>query len=230
MDDALNVEKDEEKFIGIGLTVLVHELDRANIAYWNWDLLSDEIYLSASYRRLLGIGKEAPLSYDRFLAAVHPQDRQYVHDAVQACLLSKSDQEYEIEYRVLLTDDTIRWIHGKGSTTVAAGQPIRMAGIAFDITARRISEELASFEQARLEATLEQLPHGVMFADASSGRLVLVNDQVEHILGHHFIASEGIEQYCSYQGFHPDGRRYEVDEWPLVRPWNWRSVLILRSC
>lgn len=39
-------------------------------------------------------------------------------------------------------------------------------------------------EHARLEAVLQQLPVGVIIAGASSGELVLANQQVERLLGH----------------------------------------------
>ncbi len=201
----------------IAVSVLVEQLDRADIAYWNWDVQREEIYWSAACRRLFGIPEYEPLSYKRFLGTVHSDDRVYVNDAVQSCLKSATTREYEFEYRITLPSGQLRWIHAKGSVTVEEKQAVRLAGISLDITRRKQSDELALLEQGRLQAVLEQLPQGVIFAEAPSGRLVLVNDQVEQITGHHFIASEGIEQYASHRSYTREGRLYSAAQWPLAR-------------
>jgi PAS domain S-box-containing protein len=72
-------------------------------------------------------------------------------------------------------------------------------------------------ERARLEAVLRQLPSGVIIAEAPSGRLVLGNDRVQEIWRHEFIAAGEIGDYQAYPGFHPDGRPYQPEEWPLAR-------------
>ena len=89
-------------------------------------------------------------------------------------------------------------------------------------------EELLSLTQALemkqnfLEAVLRQMPAGVVIAEASSGRLVLGNDQAESILGLRIGDSVNLLQFDHHQQrqqrlFHPDGRPYLPEEWPLVR-------------
>ena len=89
-------------------------------------------------------------------------------------------------------------------------------------------EELVSLTQALemkqnfLEAVLRQMPAGVVIAEASSGRLVLGNDQAESILGLRLGDSVNLRQFDPQQQrqqrfFHPDGRPYLPEEWPLVR-------------
>ncbi|HEX6754425.1 MAG TPA: SpoIIE family protein phosphatase [Mycobacteriales bacterium] len=77
--------------------------------------------------------------------------------------------------------------------------------------------ETASAERERLEAVLARLPAGVVIGEAPSGRLVLGNAELERIWRQPFRASTGFEQYRAYRGFHPDGRRYEPQDWPLAR-------------
>jgi signal transduction histidine kinase len=65
--------------------------------------------------------------------------------------------DYEIETRVIWPDGALHWIHGKGSATFENGQPVRMAGIALDITARKTlelerEEMLARERRLRTEA------------------------------------------------------------------------------
>jgi serine phosphatase RsbU (regulator of sigma subunit) len=71
--------------------------------------------------------------------------------------------------------------------------------------------------QSLLSAVLDQLPVGVIVAEVPSGRMILGNEQVAAVMRHPFIASEGIEGYAAYRGFHPDGRPYRGADWPLAR-------------
>src|SRR5437867_4509014 len=73
----------------------------------------------------------------------------------------------------------------------------------------------AEAERGRLEAVLHQMPAGVVIVDATTGGLLLSNRQVEEILRHPLPAVLG--RYHEYRGFHPDGRPYGAEEWPLAR-------------
>jgi len=102
-----------------------------------------------------------------------------------------------------------------------------LAGIA-DAVAVGIDRDRASEDRERLlgqlesqrtlmEAVIQQMPSGLIVAEAPSGRLVLGNRQVERILRHPFISAGDVGDYHDHAGFHPDGRPYEADEWPLAR-------------
>ncbi|XXF81689.1 PAS domain S-box protein [Myxococcaceae bacterium GXIMD 01537] len=105
------------------------------------------------------------------------------------------------------------------------GEVVLRAGTVMDISHRRAAEverqrllDTLENERARLSAVLEQLPVGVVIAEAPSGRLVLGNRRVEEIFGHPFRASEGVDAYAvDYHCFHLDGRPYALDDWPVVR-------------
>lgn len=74
----------------------------------------------------------------------------------------------------------------------------------------RMVEQLEA-ERSLLEAVLQQMPAGVILAEAPSGKLILGNDQVERIWRRKFVPSEDIK------AFHADGRPYGPGEWPLAR-------------
>jgi PAS domain S-box-containing protein len=80
----------------------------------------------------------------------------------------------------------------------------------------RLLSQLAS-ERARLETVLQQMPAGVIMAEAPSGKLVLINGRVESIFRGPFRIGGGIEDYLQYQAFRPNGRPYRSDEHPLAR-------------
>jgi signal transduction histidine kinase len=58
----------------------------------------------------------------------------------------------------------------------------------------------------------------VLIANAQSGQIVLVNDQVEKIWDRPVPGRMTVKDYVGWEGFHlPDGRPYEPSERPLVR-------------
>jgi GAF domain-containing protein/anti-sigma regulatory factor (Ser/Thr protein kinase) len=78
--------------------------------------------------------------------------------------------------------------------------------------------ERVAAEHERLEAILQQLPAGVLLAEASSGRLMLGNDEVERIWRRPFVEGASLAEWCDHYGFHPEnGRPYAPHEWPVAR-------------
>lgn len=70
-------------------------------------------------------------------------------------------------------------------------------------------------ERRLLRAVLKQLPTGVILAEAPSGRIILRNDQSNEILGDRLRSGE---TFAVDQGFfHPDGRPFRHEQWPLNR-------------
>jgi PAS domain S-box-containing protein len=72
-------------------------------------------------------------------------------------------------------------------------------------------------EKRRLQAVIQQVPAGLIIAEAPSGRFQVQNDRVEKILHQSFRPSGSIEEYTQYTGFRPDGRRLGAEDWPLAR-------------
>jgi PAS domain S-box-containing protein len=89
--------------------------------------------------------------------------------------------------------------------------------IAIETTAQLLARKQIESERALLRAVLDQMPSGVIIAEAPSGKLILGNHQVEKILRQPYGLADGFAGYRDFTGFHPDGRAYETEEWPMVR-------------
>ena len=122
----------------------------ANIGTWDWNIQTGELFWTERIAPLFGYpAGDLKISYDNFLAAIHPDDRQSVIDAINASI--ERDVPYEIEHRVVWQDGTVRWLLERGGVNRDAnGLPLKMLGVVQDITAR-VEAELA-MDAARNEA------------------------------------------------------------------------------
>lgn len=150
-------------------------------------------------------------------------DRPILKDFFKVIL---SGQLGECKLRGITKNGEIKWIRVFGRP-LRDGHKQRITGIigaAKDITEyiraeeerKQLQGELVEKERF-LEAVLQQMPIGVIVAEAPSGKLYLSNRKVAELLRHPFYSSAAIEQYVQYKGFHPDGRQYMPEEWPLAR-------------
>ena len=164
-------------------------LSFANIGIWDWNIQSGELYWSERIPALFGhpMG-ELETSYEHFLAAVHPDDRDAVQEAVRAAV--EDGAPYEIEHRCMWPDGTVRWLLERGAVVRdPEGSPRRMLGTVQDITERKQAEErLVLFR--RIFDTTQQ---GICIADGT-GRMLYANRAFEALLGYSPEAMQG--QVC----------------------------------
>lgn len=88
------------------------------------------------------------------------------------------------------------------------------------VTAAREQDAEAAREAARrvtqLEAALDVVPVGVLFADLD-GRILLGNKQMESMTRHEVRLSGSVKDYDEWISYHRNGRRVAAHEYPLSR-------------
>jgi len=115
-------------------------VDAAGQGTWDWNILTDEMLWSERCRILYGIRPDAEVTRERFLEAIHPDDRDRTVQAGKRALEQKTD--YDVEMRVLWPDGATHWIAAKGRYFYDEnGRAVRMSGMAWDITLRKHYEE-----------------------------------------------------------------------------------------
>ena len=126
----------------------------AGLGTWDWDLCSNELVWSARSFSLFGLPPDTAMSYEKFLAAVHPEDRARVEEVVKNAIESHAD--YDAEFRVLWPDGSLRWISARGRAYYdESGQPIRMLGIASDVTERKRSDQALRESEAKFRSLFD---------------------------------------------------------------------------
>jgi len=124
-------------------------LQSARLGIWDWNLETGELVWSRECREMFGVVPDTPLSYETWLATLHPEDREPVDRIVQTAL--ESGNEYSADMRVVLPDGVVRWIASRGRVYYdQQRRPIRMSGAAMDIT--QFKETEAELQRTRAEA------------------------------------------------------------------------------
>ncbi len=155
----------------------------ANIGAWDWDITSGALYWSEKIGHLFGYGEAVPEStYGNFLRAIHPDDRQRVMDAVNACV--ERDVPYDVEHRVVWPDGSVHWLLERGDVTRNTdGRPVRMLGIVQDITDRKQAAKSQKESEELFREFSENTEEVFWVRDLRTSRMIYVNPAYEKIWG-----------------------------------------------
>lgn len=167
----LDALRQVEQQLRLSETRLRLAIDGAKVGIWSWDLRTQALFFSEQCKLMFGLPLDEPVSYDRFLATLHPRERERVARLVTHALETGAD--YATEYRILLPDGTPRWISDLGRVYRSAdGSVERMGGVTLDITARkdneqrlRASEEITRRQLAEIQTYYDTAPVGLAVLD-----------------------------------------------------------------
>jgi two-component system CheB/CheR fusion protein len=145
----------------------------AGIGTWDWDLRSGDVRWSegAEPGRGLSAGPLATTP-ETFFQLIHAEDRDRVMAAVSEALATPG--EHAVEFRVVRADGEVRWGEARGTVLRdETGRPVRMIGVAVDIT-----------EQKRREAERQELLAREQEARAAAESANRTKDEFLAMLGH----------------------------------------------
>ena len=162
----------------------------ANVGSWDWDIQTGDLYWSQQIEPLFGFEPGGfGATYEAFLECVHPDDRQFVIESVNACVLDGED--YAVEHRIVWPDGTIHWVAETGDVVRdAGGQALRMLGVVQDITDRKLAADALQRERDFRAAILDTVDALVTVLDPQ-GHIVGFNRACEEISGYTFDEVKG---------------------------------------
>jgi PAS domain S-box-containing protein/diguanylate cyclase (GGDEF)-like protein len=149
----------------------------AHIGNWEFDLVSGELYWSEEIYKLFEL--DASLfepSYENFLNAIHPQDRELVSNAYANSLITK--EKYVIQHRLLMQDGRIKYVEEQCENYFDSdGKPYKSIGTVNDITPLKqieleLKKTISLFESYKLAMDESSI---VSKADLN-GRITYVNE------------------------------------------------------
>jgi PAS domain S-box-containing protein len=145
-------------------------------------------------------------------AAIHPDDHTRAVTAIEA----GREQGFEVEYRVVRPDGSIRWIRDRGfPIRDEAGRCYRLAGIAEDITERKQAEDALRRSEDHLRLVIDTIPT-MAWSIRPDGVLDYVNQRWLDYTGLSF--EEAIEEPT--RTVHPEDVSRATEKWLVVKATN----------
>ena len=146
-------------------------MDAARLGTWDFFLAGHIFRSSYRSRVLFGRPPDVELTYEEFVAMLHPGDRNLLQQTYIRAMEPSGLSEFEINYRIIRPDGAVRWIAARGKGIFAGAgserKPVRLTGTVQDITERKLAEEALSASEARFRALIENSSDAIMLLDAS---------------------------------------------------------------
>ncbi|MBI3056138.1 MAG: PAS domain S-box protein, partial [Betaproteobacteria bacterium] len=133
---------------------LQRALDGSNLALFDVDLNTGEVYLSEAWAAMLGEEPKPIIdTYENLITRVHPEETERVNKQFYDALKGRIPA-YDVVHRVMSRTGEWKWIHSRAKVVERDenGRALRLTGVNADITERVRSEQ----EIARLNQSLEQ--------------------------------------------------------------------------
>lgn len=166
--------KQAEEAARAGEERLAQAVRAAALGFFDHDQRTDQLFWSRRMYEILGIPAEAEASLSRYLAVIHPDDRDRVRSAVARAHDPTGDGLFTAEHRLLRPDGSTRWVSLRSRTEFegqgAARRPVRTIGAVADITDFKRAETVIRESEARLRLSLEASGAGCWSWDVSTNR------------------------------------------------------------
>lgn len=127
-------------------------MEAAQLAYWEWDIPSGDVYLSGRWGLFSG-GSDQPgcQTIDQLTEQVHPEDRSAVRASLVDYFAGRTGR-YAVEYRIRAREGWV-WIESLGLARQRSpdGRVVRMCGTHADISQRKSVQQQLAIAQSSAE-------------------------------------------------------------------------------
>ena len=116
----------------------------ASIGLWQFDRATDKLWTTEHCRAILGLAKDAPVTLETFVEAVHPDDRSVAVGALRGELESGSAVT---DIRVVHRHGEVRWVRLRARAHISGQTLDQLSGMFADITDQKIAESEAELQR-----------------------------------------------------------------------------------
>ena len=157
-------------------------LSSSAMGAWEWDAVKNRNLWDESMYALLGLDCGTPAGRaEDFMALVHPGDRERVRGDFNRALAEEA--EFDNSFRIVRPDGGTRYLDVRGKVyREGRGNPVRMAGVCWDVTDRRVEALKLQRQKELLQTIVDAIPVMICYLD-SDGSFRWANKGWEGVLG-----------------------------------------------
>jgi PAS domain S-box-containing protein len=155
----------------------------ARLGVWDWDIQKNELIWDDRMYELYGVKREDFAgAYEVWLQGIHPDDRAFSDEISKQA--RRGERPYDTEFRVVWPDNSIHYLKAYGQfVRDENGQPLRMTGINYDITERKLAEVRLRESETRFRTFVDHAADA-FFLHGEGGTILDVNRQACESLGY----------------------------------------------
>ena len=149
-------------------------VEAARCGIWEWDLVTDEVFLSDVTGGMLGWGGGGVVGGQEVLERVSPDHRERVRQALATAALYGA---FDVSFRVPgAPGERPLWVDARGQAFGRSeeGGFARIIGVALDVTEERMAQARAQAAENRLRDAIESVSEAFVLWDRH-GRLLMCN-------------------------------------------------------
>jgi PAS domain S-box-containing protein len=150
---------------------------------FRWDIGTNEVNWDDALDALFGIPQgQAVRTLEKFIAAVHPDDRDGVLEGCARC--AREGADFDMEFRVLWPDGSLHWLNDRGKTiSNAAGRPMYMTGACVDITERKRAEEASRQSEEKFREVADNITDVFWMMSHDMNKTLYISKAYETVWG-----------------------------------------------
>ncbi len=198
---------------------LLKEAQRlGQLGSWELNLVSGELRWSDEIYRIFELDPaQFSPSYENFLNAIHPDDRDRVNRAYTRSLENR--QPYDVVHRLLFADGRIKWVREHCSSNFdEQGKALRSLGAVQDITVHKLAEQ-----ELRVAAVTFETQEAVLIADVDAN-IIRVNHAFEKTTG--YSAEEVLGKNPRILSSKRENKAFYVEMWrQLIENGSWSGEM-----
>ena len=189
------------------LKFLENILDIVLAGYWDWDLQTNEEYLSKGFKQMFGYeDDELPNSLETWQHLIFDEDLPMVFDCFDRHVQSHGKVPFYNEVRYRHKDGSTVWVNCSGKVIEwdQEGKPLRMIGCHIDITKQKQAENRLRKSDIHLK-TAQRIGRLGSWEFILDPEQVIWSDELFHIFGRdRTIAPPNLDEL--HELLHPDDR------------------------
>ena len=151
----------------------------AHVGSWHWNARTNTAAWSDEMYRIFGRDSRQPgPPLKEFLACLHPDDG----GAITQSLLASDTTRIDADFRIIRPDESIRFVHFRGEIVRAPdGAVLEVAGMALDITDRKLAENDLRKAHDELEARVRERTRELSDANSSLQQQIAERRRAEQL-------------------------------------------------
>ncbi|MDN4164767.1 PAS domain S-box protein [Cytophagales bacterium LB-30] len=150
----------------------------ASDGLWDWDLETNETFISPPWREMLGYSEDDVHSrLGEWENLLHPDDRELATHALREYIDGKSEK-YDVVFRLKNKQGNYRWIRSRATVLRnMSGHPVRISGSHTDITESKKAEEALYRSEKKFRNLFENSLVAMFRSDAHTGKFIEANQK-----------------------------------------------------